>query len=294
MFLNRTLPFFLFIYLLIPPPIVADFLVRTNTSGLCSRSPSQSCSHLLSTGSIDDDSCRFSAANHSRPQCNRNPWISHKICQTPDLCGADVRVYRHALPGIPLYRTAFNLTFSNIPNNFKVRYIDLSSEEFTFCFNFSIQSTVAHHTVWYDCVFHDRSYEGRPFFMEFLSDNQYGALLFNVPTDKSLANKEPFVYLHVHHLQQTSQAIITFQNLNNQNHSIVLCKWEAGECINELSAFVDPNDQSSYLRKVDDLITVALSKSLNQGNYSIRVDGVSTPFFLVQGKFCTTHPEDSN
>lgn len=173
-----------------------ELLARTNSSNLCSRIPSQSCLSQLRSEKLEGsnnrglETCRVEVANNTnlRGTCNNQLWEHGETCQSYDGCGVHLEVYRHMThPSVQLFRTAFNLSLTNITSReVKFRYTDILTGNFTFCINFTTTSSAAYpiESLWYDCVFHYRKYESHPFQLEFLSDNQYGLLLFQIPAGK--------------------------------------------------------------------------------------------------------------
>lgn len=162
---------------------------RTNSSDLCSRAQSHSCSHLLLNPV--QESCQLNVSNSSFPhKCDGHlPWHHEELCKRDDGCGVQLEVYRHALPHISsLYRTAFNLSLTNLPHEtVRIRYHDPGMnrlDSFSFCLNFTLTSVKMplSSSLWYDCVFHNRNYEGETFLVEYFSGNRYGKLLLNVPS----------------------------------------------------------------------------------------------------------------
>ena len=163
----------------------AHVLPRTNLSDLCSRASTHSCSHFLRPNNpVQEETCQLSVANNSHPQlCNSSPWLYGSLCKSDDSCGIQLEVYRHVFPQMTsLYRTAFNLSIStNLEQDIRIRYRDRNTHTFSFCLNFTLLHHFDHSSLWYDCVFHIRNFEGEPFFLEFISGDQYGKLLFQVP-----------------------------------------------------------------------------------------------------------------
>lgn len=118
-------------------------LARTNSSNLCSRIPSQSCLHQLKPSAQDDDHnsriCTVEAANNTHPLlCDGHRWNREEICHH-DGCGVHLEIYRHMpYPSLPLFRTALNLTLSNIScSQVKIRFRETSINNLTFCINFT-------------------------------------------------------------------------------------------------------------------------------------------------------------
>lgn len=174
---------------------------RSNTSNLCSRSPAavQSCAHQLSL--LNPDSCLVKLTHNSSSsaidanQCNWSYTYQLDPCQENDCVQVDLQVYRHALPRIPLYRTALNLTLSNIQQQsqdsstvVRVRYRYMFSDDFSFCLNFTLQLQQdvlllpSHQSLWFDCVFFKRFYEGKPFIMDVVQGDKYAMFSFQIPT----------------------------------------------------------------------------------------------------------------
>ena len=262
---------------------------RTNTSNLCSRSPPaalQSCAHQLSL--LNPQSCLVQQTDNSLTtdgnQCNW-PDTNH-LNPSPQENDVDLQVYRHELPRIPLYRTALNLTLANIqqspdcPTAIRVRYRYMLSDDFAFCINFTLEQQQqqqmlllpSHQSLWFDCVFFKRFYEGKPFIMEMVHGDKYSMFSFLIPTGENytplmftfLINNrlfnfflfpepeigEGFVYIHLHHLPH--QLIATFQlspGSNESDYVIVVCQWnEQGQCETIDSPLqIDLRNNSSYL-----------------------------------------------
>ena len=178
-------------------------LARTNSSNLCSRIPSQSCLHQLKPSTQEDDHnsriCTVEAANNTHPLlCDSHRWNREEICQH-DGCGVHLEIYRHMpYPSLPLFRTALNLTLSNISSSqVKIRFQETSINNLTFCINFTTSSTAAQpfDSLWYDCVFHSRQLEGHPFQLEFLNSHKYGMYLFQLPAGNDhLHSVQNYVY----------------------------------------------------------------------------------------------------
>lgn len=167
-----------------------ELLPRTNSSNLCSRIPTQSCVHQFNNPrGVDWNSqtCDVEVANNTHLlRCNNESWDYDQVCQSNDGCGVHLEVYRH-MPSesLPLYRTAFNLTLSNIfSGKINIRFRETRVGNFSFCVNFttSLNTAQAFESLWYDCVFHSRLFEGHPFQLEYINANRYGLYLFEVPT----------------------------------------------------------------------------------------------------------------
>lgn len=168
---------------------LSELLARTNSSNLCSRIPLQSCHHQLKNGETEKPSsktCEVEVANNTYSQlCSNHPWVAENVCQRNDGCGVHLEIYRHfPLASLPLYRTAFNLSLSNISSrDIQIRYRDTLETNFTFCINFttSASKTDLFESLWYDCVFQNRLHEGHPFQLEFFNNGQYGLFSFLLP-----------------------------------------------------------------------------------------------------------------
>lgn len=171
-----------------------DFIARTNSSNLCSRIPVQSCLHQLklenfnqvSTEGKNSTTCQVEVANNTNSHlCTNQLWDRGNLCRSYDGCGVHVEAYSHMPPQfLPLYRTALNLSLSNISSHqTKLRYSDLSMDNFTFCINFTTHLNEANpvESLWYDCVFHSRLHESHSFQLEFLIEHHYGIFLFQIP-----------------------------------------------------------------------------------------------------------------
>ena len=163
---------------------------RANSSNVCSRLPAQSCAHqtVQSDGIVDPESCLVQVTDG----CSSNKvWDYQETCQKDSsTCGVGLEVYRHALSHIPLYRTALNLTLSNVQphDTVRIRYRYMLSDNFSYCINFTrnVQQELILSeppaSLWYDCIFFKRFYEGKSFIMEFMHGNKYGMFSFLIPT----------------------------------------------------------------------------------------------------------------
>lgn len=177
---------------------VHAFTPRTNSSNLCSRAASLSCSHLLKVPvPTHPSTCLLNVSSNAhqgdcKPLGYSNPRVEY--CLKEDSCGAQLEVYRHMPPKLSLYRTALNLSLWDVSNqDIKVRYQDLMSDEFSFCldltFHLNTHPLLLNSPLWYDCVFHPRQYEGLPFMLEYLSGNKYSKFLFYIPSGKLILSK---------------------------------------------------------------------------------------------------------
>lgn len=261
--------------------VYSDLLPRTNSSNLCSRIPIQSCLHQFNNPrDIDWNSqtCNVEVANNTHVlRCNNQNWDYDKTCQSHDGCGVQLEVYRH-MPSdsLPLYRTAFNLTLSNIPSGkINLRFRETLIGNFSFCINVTTSLTIAQpfESLWYDCVFHSRLYEGHPFQLEFISDNRYGLYLFDIPTEKDIRNGRGFLYVHMHH---SPNIVVTFQKTSelhlSTSYLIVVCQWLQDSCHVTLHHLVDLKNASTFSNRFKNSVTVSLGKLSSSGNFSIRIE----------------------
>ncbi|XP_046640113.1 uncharacterized protein LOC124321250 [Daphnia pulicaria] len=293
--------FSLFI-LLVLTSVDSELFARTNSSNLCSRIPSQSCLHQLSSSPAAQQNsqvCTVEAANNTHPLlCGGQKWNREDICQH-DGCGVHLEIYRHMpYPSLPLYRTALNLTLSNVSSSkVKIRFHETSINNFAFCINFTTSSNAAQpfDSLWYDCVFHSRQLEGQPFQLEFLNGPKYGLYLFQLPTEKDVRNGHGFLYVHLHH---SPNIVITFQETSglqtNNTYLIVVCKWHQNNCHIALQHLVDLSNSSTFTSRFKDSLTVSLGKLSISGNFTIKIEDpncnilstscyqATSSFFIIQ------------
>ncbi len=246
--------------------VVSSTTGRSNTSGLCRRTSSfQSCAHQL-YGHDGQNLCRVQ-------EC-----IAGTRTTAPEagggLCDVRLSAYRHVLPGLPLPRTALNLTFSCEPGRYWTSYLG-AEENFTFCLDWELTAT---GQVWYDCPFLERRHEGRPMALHFLSNTCREALLFRMPTIEMLNLGQSFFYLHY---KQKKEPFVTFETSDvKKKYSILLCHWQEGTCVQLQQVIVDVLDNSTYQSKFDKFVTVPLETTLLPGDYILDVENESFPFTI--------------